>query len=81
MGRPNSKSVPYRHPTIGIEINDWTPGVLPTGRVAFPGLTGVESRIGDLASSEDRNPPPCVPNKERLASLNESAVYDEEIGI
>jgi len=30
VGRPNSKSVPYRQPTIGIEINDWTPGVLPT---------------------------------------------------
>jgi len=52
VGRPNSKSVPYRQPTIGIEINDWTPGVLPTGRVAFPGLTGVESRIGDLSLVE-----------------------------
>ena len=43
-------------------------------------LTG-SLHIRDLASSEDRNPPPCVPSKERLASLNESAVYDEEIGI
>jgi Fic family protein len=27
------------------------------------------------------DPPPRVPNKERLATLNELAAYDEEIGI